>query len=244
MHSYPQHDITGVVLAGGAGRRMGGVDKGLTTIAGAPMAAHVITALRQQCANVLVNANRNEAEYAQLGCPVFADQSRPTEDPGTGNTVESTSPQFDGPLAGIAAALDRATTTWVLVAPCDSPLVAPSLGSRLWTSMITANRSDTLADVHGGADGSSKSEARNENWEIAVAHDGERLHPVFALLRSDLAASAHAFLARGERKIDRWYAEHATIKVQLPDLAESFVNVNRVADKDALEARLCANPIS
>ena len=195
---YPRDDITGIVLAGGKGRRMGGVDKGLELLAGRPMAAYAVAALQTQCAQVLLNANRNASAYAQLGCQVFCDQ--------TGD--------FDGPLAGIASGLAQATTKLVLFAPCDSPLVSAELGPRLY------------------------GELESNSADIAVAHDGERLHPVFALMRAELATSAFAYLARGERKIDRWFAEHATIEVQLVDMAESFLNVNRMDEKAALEARL------
>ena len=203
MTTYPQSEITGIVLAGGEGRRMGGVDKGLTPLAGLPMAAHVVAALRAQCGEVLINANRNAQSYADLGCQVFADA------PDAGADMI-----FNGPLAGIHAALAHARTQWVLIAPCDSPLVASTLGERLWAPLSRT-----------GA-------------EIAVAHDGERLHPVFALLRTNLADSAADFLRRGQRKIDRWYAEHDTIEVQLADLADTFLNVNRIEDQAALEARL------
>jgi len=195
---YPQDQITGVVLAGGRGRRMGGVDKGLELLAGRPMAAYAVAALREQCGQVLLNANRNGALYAELGCRVFADASG----------------DFDGPLAGIATGLAEAGQDLVLFAPCDSPLVSPLLGERLYQARARA-----------GA-------------EIAVAHDGERLHPVFALIPAALSASAAAFLAAGERKIDLWYAQHHTVKVPMQDLADSFLNINRIADKAALEARL------
>ncbi|MEM7404210.1 MAG: molybdenum cofactor guanylyltransferase MobA [Pseudomonadota bacterium] len=197
---YPRAHITGVVLAGGQGRRMGGVDKGLELLGTRPMAAYAVDALRQQCARVLVNANRNANDYAALGCDVFADQ------------LEG----FAGPLAGIASALTEVACGWVLFVPCDSPLVSRDLGPRLFTGMTAANA------------------------DIAMAHDGERTHPVFALVSTQLAASARAALTEGERKIDRWYARHAVVEVALPDLAHTFVNVNRLEDKAAVAEQLGA----
>lgn len=115
-------DITGVILAGGRATRMGGEDKGLINVAGQPMAAHIITALRPQVGKLLINANRNQERYSALGAPVVTDQVA----------------DFAGPLAGMASGLAAATTPWIVTAPCDSPLVPPDLVTRL----IAALRAD------------------------------------------------------------------------------------------------------
>ena len=196
--AYPREAVTGVVLAGGRGARMGGTDKGLVEVAGRPMVEHVLAALERQAGAVVINANRSADRYARYGHPVVPDRLD----------------GFQGPLAGMASALRAAATDLVLVVPCDSPLVAPSLGPRLHT---------TLA-------------AREAN--VAVAHDGERLHPVFVLLRRSALPGLEAFLARGERKIDRWFAEEKTEVVDFSDLPDMFLNVNREDDRTRLEARL------
>ena len=144
------NEITGVVLAGGRGRRMGSIDKGLIELGAAAMVVHVVTRLRPQVREVLVNANRNAARYAELtGCRVVADA--------TGD--------YAGPLAGMASAMAVADTPLLLTAPCDSPLLAADLAARLHAALRAAHA------------------------EISVAHDGERLQPVFALLHTSLAAS-------------------------------------------------------
>ena len=71
--SYPRSDVTGVVLAGGRGQRMGGVDKGLATLADKPMVAHVLEVLHRQVGAVMINANRSIDEYAKFGYPVVPD---------------------------------------------------------------------------------------------------------------------------------------------------------------------------
>jgi molybdopterin-guanine dinucleotide biosynthesis protein A len=86
-------DVTGIVLAGGQGRRMGGVDKGWVELAGMPMIAHVLRRLTPQVADILINANQNLERYRALGHPVFAD------------TVGG----FAGPLAGLHAGMAHAT---------------------------------------------------------------------------------------------------------------------------------------
>ena len=121
---------------------------------------------------------------------------------------------FQGPLAGMASALAAATTEHVLVVPCDSPLVTPALGPRLHAALAAGDAN------------------------VAVAHDGERMHPVFVLLRRAALSGLEAFLARGERKIDRWFAQERTAIVDFSDLPEMFLNVNREADRSLLESRL------
>lgn len=108
-------EITGVVLAGGLGRRMGGVDKGLQELDGRPLVAHIIARLQPQVGPLLINANRNAEVYARFGCPVVADAV----------------PDFAGPLAGLHAALAAASTPWVVTVPCDSPFLPADLVSRL-----------------------------------------------------------------------------------------------------------------
>jgi len=113
----PMHGICGLVLAGGQGRRMGGVDKGLQLLHGRPMVEHVLERLGPQVSGILINANQNTAQYARYGHPVVADVV--TEDGGA------------GPLAGLHAGLDRCTLPLLASVPCDSPFLPPDLVSRL-----------------------------------------------------------------------------------------------------------------
>jgi molybdopterin-guanine dinucleotide biosynthesis protein A len=118
-------DVTGVVLAGGQGRRMGGVDKGLLELRGRPLAAQVVERLAPQVAMLLINANQNLERYREFGCPVVPDEV----------------PDFAGPLAGLHAALSAAETPLVVTAPCDSPFLPADLVSRLLAA-LTATGAD------------------------------------------------------------------------------------------------------
>lgn len=118
----PRDAITGLVLAGGQGRRMGSVDKGLVEFDGRPMVAHVIERLAPQVATIVVNANRNAARYAAFGHPVVADAIG----------------DFAGPLAGLHAGLAFATTSHVATVPCDSPFLPDDLAARLAASLTAA----------------------------------------------------------------------------------------------------------
>ena len=108
-------EVTGIVLAGGQGRRMGGVDKGLVELAGKPMIAHVLARLAPQVGAVLINANQNLERYRAFGHPVIPDE--------VGG--------FAGPLAGLHAGMTQASGALVVTVPCDSPFLPLDLVSRL-----------------------------------------------------------------------------------------------------------------
>ena len=191
-------NISGVVLAGGKSRRMGGQDKGLMMVAGRPMAAWATALLTPQVDQVLLNANRNREQYQALGATVIEDQLA----------------DFQGPLAGMAAGLAAIDHDYAAFIPCDSPLLPADLVERLWDAMTA------------------------QQAEIAVAHDGQRMQPVCALLRRDLLPSLQATLASGERKVDRWYARHQVALADLSDLPDAFLNANTPEQLADLKQRL------
>ena len=108
-------DITGLVLCGGRGTRMGGVDKGLQTHQGMPLAMHALLRLQGQVGQLMVNANRNLAAYESMGVPVWPDAL----------------PDFPGPLAGWLAGLEHCETPYLMALPCDTPGFPPDLVARL-----------------------------------------------------------------------------------------------------------------
>jgi molybdopterin-guanine dinucleotide biosynthesis protein A len=108
-------DITGLVLAGGRGSRMGGVDKGLQNFRGLPLAMNALLRLQLQVGHVLINANRNLAAYESMGVPVWPD---PIGD-------------FAGPLAGWLAGLERCETPYLVTVPCDTPNFPTDLVEKL-----------------------------------------------------------------------------------------------------------------
>lgn len=126
-------NITGAVLAGGEGRRMGGVDKGLVELGGRPLVAWTLDALRPQVDTLLINANRSLKQYRALGWPVVADA-------GDG---------YQGPLAGMLAVLTAAQTDFVLTVPCDAPRVPADLAQRLATALHDAGAEIAVAHADG-----------------------------------------------------------------------------------------------
>lgn len=126
-------NITGVILAGGRGRRMGGVDKGLQDLQGRPMVQWVLERLAPQVASVLINANQNLPAYAGFGCPVLPDRI----------------PDFAGPLAGLHAALTQAATPLVVTVPCDSPFLPADLVQRLHAALVADKAELAVARAAG-----------------------------------------------------------------------------------------------
>ena len=165
---------------------MNGADKGLVLLHQAEMISWVVNILKENVREVVINANRNLADYEKYDVRVVAD------------SIEG----FQGPLAGFEAGMSAANTKWVYTCPCDSPRQSPELVSHMFAE-VTAN-----------------------NAEIGVAYDGDRTHPVFSLVKTDLLPSLRAYLESGERKIDRWFAQHKLQVVDCSDFAESFVNIN------------------
>ena len=110
--------VSGLLLAGGQARRMGGADKGLLTLGGRPLAAWGLQRLAAQVGEVMISANRNHADYEKLGVSVISD------------SVSG----YAGPLAGMVAGLGKASQDWVLSAPCDSPLLAKDYAARMYTA--------------------------------------------------------------------------------------------------------------
>ena len=116
MPAAPSREaITGLVLAGGRGQRLGGVDKGLQDWRGQPLVDHAIARLAPQVREVMISANRHAADYASRGARVLADARD----------------DFPGPLAGVLAGLRAASTPWLAVVPCDSPRLPTDLVARL-----------------------------------------------------------------------------------------------------------------
>jgi molybdopterin-guanine dinucleotide biosynthesis protein A len=124
--------ISAVILAGGAGRRMGGVDKGLVIFRGKPLVEHVIARIAHQAGKLLISANRSEHHYEKYGYPLVAD----------------TLPDFPGPLAGILAALEVIDTDLLLAVPCDTPVLPGDLVQRL-RQALTDNNADIAIPFDG-----------------------------------------------------------------------------------------------
>ncbi|MGL4937548.1 molybdenum cofactor guanylyltransferase MobA, partial [Shewanella sp.] len=138
--------IDAVILAGGMARRMGGDDKGLVELNGQAMIKHTIDRIKPQVKEILINANRNQARYAEFGFKVISDEHS----------------GFLGPLAGMISAMGQTDADYLLVVPCDCPLLPHDLVARMLAAIET------------------------QDADLAVASDGEREQPVILLLKPSL----------------------------------------------------------
>lgn len=187
--------ITAVVLAGGMGRRMEGIDKGLALLSGREMVAYVIDTLQPNVSEIIVNANRNLDAYSKFGARVV------------GDSLEG----YQGPLAGVEAGMAESKTAWIYTCPCDSPMQSVELLPTMWKQLSATDAS------------------------IGLAYDGERTHPVFSLLNTSLLPSLRQYLNDGQRKIDRWFAQHNMRELDCSEHAASFVNINTEEDRQRAE---------
>ena len=168
---------------------MGGDDKGLIEFRGKPMIDYACDIARQKVDKILISANRNHGAYQAYGQVI----------------VDSLS-DYQGPLAGISAALEVCVSPYLLVLPCDSPLVSEAL-------------IDDLIKGMGDTDS-----------EVCVAHDGEIMHATFAMIKSEMRSSLDRFLVSGERKMALWYRQQKLTRVDVSDHLEVLTNINRPED--------------
>ncbi len=189
--------ITAMILAGGRGSRMGGQDKGLVELGDRTMIEHVITTLAPQAGALIINANRNLDDYQALGYPVIRDELD----------------DFQGPLAGILAALNTIHSPYLLCAPCDAPGLPADLGQRLGTALL------------------------EQQGELAVVHDSKQLQPAFALIPVALRHDLQAYLLRGERKLRSWCRAHRLALADYSDQPEAFANINDTAALRRFESK-------
>jgi molybdopterin-guanine dinucleotide biosynthesis protein A len=136
-----RQDITGLVLAGGQGARMGGLDKGLQSFNGQTLAQHALARLRPQVGSLMLSANRHLADYAAFGVPVWTDAEA----------------DYAGPLAGLLAGLAHCSTDYLACVPCDAPLFPTDLVARLGTALQT-EQADIAVAASADGDGLPRSQ--------------------------------------------------------------------------------------
>lgn len=186
--------IAGLLLAGGESRRMGGDDKGRLAWQGAPMASRVAAAMAAVVPALIVSANRHPAFYRSLGRWLVSDP------PGL---------RWQGPLAGLLAGLECARQEGfaaVLVCPCDTPTVTPSLLAHVLAAYHEAPERPLMAEVDG------------------------RVHPLHGVVPVALADDLAEYLSAGERRVFRFFRQHGGRQVNCDAFAAQFTNRNTPDD--------------
>ena len=159
--------ITGLILAGGRGSRLGGQDKGLLSFRGRPLVEWVLAGLKPQVGTILISANRNLAAYARYGYPVLPDALA----------------DYPGPLAGIREGLQAASTSWLLAVPCDVPHLPPDCAARLLQAASAQHAQAAYARAAG------------ESHDAVLLMQRSLTAALEAYLQSG-GRSVHGFLAR------------------------------------------------
>ncbi len=200
-------EITGVILAGGRGSRMGGVDKGLQNFNGVPLALHTQLRLSPQVGDLLINANRNLAAYESFGVPVWPDAASLGD--------------FAGPLAGFLTGLERCETAFMMTVPCDTPLFPYDLVARL-AAALEAEDADIAMAAAREEDGQLRAQPvfclmRSELLESVVrfTHGGGRKIDAWTALHKTVLVPFD----------------------QPGDDPKAFINANTLAELHQLESR-------
>lgn len=197
----PTEIVTGWLLAGGEGRRMGGLDKGLQPYQGQPLARWVLAALRPQVKVLHINANRNLVQYRSLldqVCQPAHDGEVWPDDIDLSGSL--------GPLAGLLTGLRHCSTPWLLSAACDIPRVSPQLVVNLLKAAET-HHADVAVPCTVDPDGT------------------ERHHWVSALINQRCQTSLESAMRQGERRVGNWVKSCHWISVSFGDPA-AFMNIN------------------
>lgn len=177
-----------IVLCGGRGSRVGGNDKGLLPWGKSSLVESVLARIAGQVDDIVISANRNREQYEQLGYPVVGDLLA----------------DYQGPLAGLQAALGTCRHETVFVTACDTPLLPDDVVTRLLEAL-------------GHSD-------------LSYAWDGERDHYLVAALHRRLGSSLSSYLSAGKRSVRGWYQMLHCERVDFSDEPQAFLNVNRPLD--------------
>jgi len=178
--------VSCIILAGGKSARFDGHDKGLVKLGDKPLVSHVIDRVQAQLDDVVISANRNLAAYKRYTSLVIADNTSP----------------YQGPLAGISAALPKCNHEWVLVVPCDMPFLPENL----------------IAKLHDGI----------QNQDLSIAKVDNQLQ-LALLMNKSLLESVRTALANGENKFMHWVSSQHHAVVEFSD-RHGFANINSVAE--------------
>ena len=128
--------------------------------------------------------------------------------------IADESGDFCGPLSGMVSCLNAIETAFMVTVPCDSPFIPKDLVGRLHLQLL------------------------EDDADISVAHNGERLQPVFTLIKTSLLDSMQNYLNSGERKIDKWFEQHRLAITDFSDQPDTFININTQEDLSNIESKI------
>lgn len=188
---------------------MGGVDKGWVLLNNLPLISHTLTRLEPQVNSIVISANRELERYQSLGVTVVTDLP-------VVNGVINTPNRFQGPVAGILAALKTISTPYAVIVPVDAPLLAKNLVQVLCNESYNKNNNISA----------------NRSATLSLIDDGERTHPLFGLYHRSLIESLERYYLQGNRRLMHWCMQQSPLIIKKPDFLSSFANIN---DSDSLK---------
>ena len=190
-------NITVGILAGGKATRMNNQDKGLVMFNGKYMIENIINAIEPYVKHITINANRNISKYKKLGYPVVQDFYE----------------GYAGPLSGIYSILNVTNSKYLMILPCDSPLIEWKLIQEMY------------------------SEIKLSGVEVVVAHNTNRAQPVFMIIDTAVKDSIKEYIESGNRKIDFWYLEKNYKYIYFNENCDYFKNINTEEELNNLETK-------
>lgn len=190
-------NITVGILAGGKATRMNNQDKGLVMFNGKYMIENIINAIEPYVKHITINANRNISKYKKLGYPVVQDFYE----------------GYAGPLSGIYSILNVTNSKYLMILPCDSPLIEWKLIQKMY------------------------SEIKLSGVEVVVAHNTNRAQPVFMIIDTAVKDSIKEYIESGNRKIDFWYLEKNYKYIYFNENCNYFKNINTEEELNNLETK-------
>ena len=207
--------ITGIILSGGQGTRMGHLNKGLQTFGGTALIEHVINRLKNQVDQIVISANKDINRYEALGYPVWQDNN-PSR----------------GPLSGFLTGLENCSSPYIMVVPCDTPLLPVGIVIELIKRLQDTQTDLCMPATRNLNLGHLNSDAPQQRSEPF------RVQPTFCLLKKSLAPSLREFLNNGGSKVQAWTSQQNSSYLQLetpPFGANAFVNLNTLEELKATE---------
>lgn len=214
--------ISGLILAGGEGRRMSGQDKGLISLSKKPLIEYAIACIAPLVDDLSISCNRNQAKYSAYQLPCIADNNAQGSDPKN---------HFSGPMAGIASGLTHAKHEWLLVMPCDTPLMTTQVMTQL-LEKINSGMSEVKGEVIEG-----RADMGTEQQAIIFSHQG--LQPLHGLYHKSILPLLEKNLAENKNALQRLLHSIGGVHIiEAKNAGHSFHNANDINELNTIEKML------
>lgn len=211
MDSMSSEGVSGLILAGGEGRRMSGRDKGLISLSNKPLIEYAINCMASLVDDLSISCNRNQVQYAAYQLPCLADKT---------SSIPDSEIHFSGPMAGIASGLTHAKHDWLLVMPCDTPLMS----SFVMAQLIEVVNHKSLADKN----------YLEETQAIIFSHQG--LQPLHGLYHKSILPVLEKKLAENNNALQKLLRSMKSVHAVEAQQAEfSFNNANDINELNIIE---------